>query len=43
VFVSHIQRALEQFPVDVRKDVVLLFSAHSLPMSGTGGPGMVPL
>ncbi|SCV00550.1 LAME_0G10462g1_1 [Lachancea meyersii CBS 8951] len=31
-FAMNIQKRLQEFPEDVRKDVVLLFSAHSLPM-----------
>ncbi|CEP64215.1 ferrochelatase HEM15 LALA0_S10e05138g [Lachancea lanzarotensis] len=31
-FATNIQKRLEDFPEEVRKDVVLLFSAHSLPM-----------
>ena len=30
---QNIERALEKFPAEQRSDVVLLFSAHSLPMS----------
>lgn len=32
-FTDHIQKELNMFPPDKRKDVVILFSAHSLPMS----------
>ncbi|KAJ3312531.1 hypothetical protein HDU76_002857 [Blyttiomyces sp. JEL0837] len=32
-FVRHIQTSLKEYPESERKDVVLLFSAHSLPMS----------
>uniref|UniRef100_A0ACB8ENX5 Uncharacterized protein n=1 Tax=Sphaerodactylus townsendi TaxID=933632 RepID=A0ACB8ENX5_9SAUR len=32
-FADHIQKELGLFPPDKRKDVVILFSAHSLPMS----------
>ena len=32
-FTDHIQKELNLFPPDKRKDVVILFSAHSLPMS----------
>lgn len=32
-FADHIQKELNLFPPDKRKDVVILFSAHSLPMS----------
>jgi len=32
-FTERTQAGLEKFPEDVRKDVVILFSAHSLPMS----------
>ncbi|KAL8204055.1 UNVERIFIED_CONTAM: hypothetical protein K2H54_066482 [Gekko kuhli] len=32
-FADHIQKELDLFPPDKRKDVVILFSAHSLPMS----------
>ncbi|KAK3754947.1 hypothetical protein QZH41_019364 [Actinostola sp. cb2023] len=32
-FAENIKAELEQFPEEVRKDVVILFSAHSLPMS----------
>ncbi|XP_031569990.1 ferrochelatase, mitochondrial-like [Actinia tenebrosa] len=32
-FTDNIKSELEQFPEDVRKDVIILFSAHSLPMS----------
>ncbi|XP_033929545.1 ferrochelatase, mitochondrial-like isoform X1 [Melopsittacus undulatus] len=32
-FSDHIQKELEQFPLDTRDDVVILFSAHSLPMA----------
>ncbi|XP_029435518.1 ferrochelatase, mitochondrial isoform X1 [Rhinatrema bivittatum] len=32
-FVDHIQKELSMFPVEKRGDVVILFSAHSLPMS----------
>ncbi|KAG8456787.1 hypothetical protein GDO86_002536 [Hymenochirus boettgeri] len=32
-FADHIQKELNMFPADVRADVVILFSAHSLPMS----------
>ena len=32
-FADNIKVELEQFPEDVRNDVVILFSAHSLPMS----------
>jgi protoheme ferro-lyase len=28
-----VKSALEQFPVEERKDAVILFSAHSLPLS----------
>lgn len=31
-FAQHIQTSLEKFPEDVRNDVVVQFSAHSLPM-----------
>ncbi|SCU88964.1 LAFA_0E15500g1_1 [Lachancea sp. 'fantastica'] len=31
-FAQNIQKKLEEFPQEIRKDVVLLFSAHSLPM-----------
>lgn len=32
-FAENIQKSLNEFPEDVKKDVVILFSAHSLPMS----------
>lgn len=32
-FADHIQKELNLFPPDKRKEVVILFSAHSLPMS----------
>lgn len=32
-FADHIQKELDLFPPEKRKDVVILFSAHSLPMS----------
>ncbi|XP_041436539.1 ferrochelatase, mitochondrial-like isoform X3 [Xenopus laevis] len=32
-FADHIQKELNMFPADKRGDVVILFSAHSLPMS----------
>ncbi|XP_075041025.1 ferrochelatase, mitochondrial [Mixophyes fleayi] len=32
-FADHIQKELNMFPVDKRGDVVILFSAHSLPMA----------
>ena len=32
-FVGNIQSELSKFPEDIRNDVVILFSAHSLPMS----------
>ncbi|CAM9415749.1 unnamed protein product [Lampetra planeri] len=32
-FSDHIKKELQEFPADVRGDVVILFSAHSLPMS----------
>lgn len=32
-FADNIQKELGLFPPDARKDVVILFSAHSLPMS----------
>eukprot|EP00057_Strongylocentrotus_purpuratus_P027232 XP_011681706.1 PREDICTED: ferrochelatase, mitochondrial [Strongylocentrotus purpuratus] len=32
-FSQHVQAELEKFPADVKDDVVILFSAHSLPMS----------
>ncbi|MGH0164718.1 UNVERIFIED_CONTAM: hypothetical protein FKN15_047828 [Acipenser sinensis] len=32
-FADHIQKELKKFPVEKRDDVVILFSAHSLPMS----------
>ncbi|MBN3295519.1 HEMH protein, partial [Amia calva] len=32
-FAEHILKELEKFPVEKRDDVVILFSAHSLPMS----------
>lgn len=32
-FVGNIQSELSKFPDDIRNDVVILFSAHSLPMS----------
>ncbi|XP_068711456.1 ferrochelatase, mitochondrial-like isoform X1 [Montipora capricornis] len=31
-FAENVQAELEKFPADVQKDVVILFSAHSLPM-----------
>ncbi|EDO17196.1 hypothetical protein Kpol_1035p8 [Vanderwaltozyma polyspora DSM 70294] len=31
-FAENIKKKLQEFPEDIRKDVVLLFSAHSLPM-----------
>jgi len=33
VFANHIRKELLQFPELIRKDVVILFSAHSLPMT----------
>ncbi|RKO83539.1 hypothetical protein BDK51DRAFT_20306, partial [Blyttiomyces helicus] len=33
VFAQHIEKSLLEYPESERKDVVLLFSAHSLPMS----------
>jgi len=35
VFVKRIQDEITKFPQEVQKDVVILFSAHSLPMVGT--------
>lgn len=32
-FAKNIEAQLDTYPVHMRKDVVLLFSAHSLPMS----------
>ncbi|KAI5740766.1 hypothetical protein M8J76_006925 [Diaphorina citri] len=32
VFAERIQEELKQFPVEVQKDVIILFSAHSLPL-----------
>lgn len=32
-FAQNVIKALEAFPQDERKDVVILFSAHSLPLS----------
>lgn len=32
-FVKHIEKSLSEYPEDRRKDAVILFSAHSLPMS----------
>jgi ferrochelatase len=32
-FVENIRDELSKFPAHVRNDVVILFSAHSLPMS----------
>ena len=32
-FAGNIQRELEKFPAEVRDDVVIMFSAHSLPMT----------
>jgi ferrochelatase len=32
-FVKHIEKSLAEYSEEERKDVVLLFSAHSLPMS----------
>ncbi|XP_026676382.1 exportin-7-like [Diaphorina citri] len=34
VFAERIQEELKQFPVEVQKDVIILFSAHSLPLRG---------
>lgn len=31
-FTQHILEELQEFPADVRQDVVILFSAHSLPL-----------
>lgn len=33
VFVQNINKEIQKFPEDVQKDVIILFSAHSLPMS----------
>ena len=32
-FAQNIKKELEKFPADVRDDVVIMFSAHSLPMT----------
>lgn len=32
-FAEHVQNELQKFPEDKRDDVVILFSAHSLPMA----------
>ena len=32
-FAQNVEQQLETYPVERKKDVVLLFSAHSLPMS----------
>lgn len=32
-FAEHVRNELEKFPLEKRDDVVILFSAHSLPMS----------
>ena len=32
-FAQNIEKQLETYPEEVRRDVILLFSAHSLPMS----------
>lgn len=42
VFASNIEKTLAEYPEERRKDVVLLFSAHSLPMSVVNR-GMRPL
>ncbi|XP_033929546.1 ferrochelatase, mitochondrial-like isoform X2 [Melopsittacus undulatus] len=41
-FSDHIQKELEQFPLDTRDDVVILFSAHSLPMAVGPMPWLGP-
>uniref|UniRef100_A0A8V0YBH7 Ferrochelatase, mitochondrial n=1 Tax=Gallus gallus TaxID=9031 RepID=A0A8V0YBH7_CHICK len=41
-FADHIQKELDLFPPDKRKDVVILFSAHSLPMSVGPMPWLGP-
>ena len=33
VFAQNIQKALEKFPKEKRDDVIIMFSAHSLPMT----------
>lgn len=38
-FAENIQKELELFPPEKRNDVVILFSAHSLPLSVSGGWG----
>lgn len=32
-FAENIKKELEKFPAEVRDDVVIMFSAHSLPMT----------
>lgn len=32
-FVDLVKKEIQNFPVDKRKDIVILFSAHALPMS----------
>lgn len=40
-FARHIRESLESYPEEERKDVVLLFSAHSLPMSVVNRGGII--
>jgi ferrochelatase len=40
-FASHIRSSLEEYPEEERKDVVLIFSAHSLPMSVVNRGGKI--